>query len=105
MPGYLPGAFGAPTNILIGDPAAGISTYCVVMTIGRMILQPGVTGFGSLCISAVLFLFSALAQERNVAITVDDLPFAGDVVSAKTAPTAEIVNRKLLTAFRSGTFR
>jgi peptidoglycan/xylan/chitin deacetylase (PgdA/CDA1 family) len=70
------------------------------MTIGRMILQPGVTGLGSLCISAVLFLFSALAQERNVAITVDDLPFAGDVVSAKTAPTAEIVNRKLLTAFQ-----
>jgi peptidoglycan/xylan/chitin deacetylase (PgdA/CDA1 family) len=48
--------------------------------------------------SATLCLFSSLAvlaQGRRVAITVDDLPYAGGA----HPPTAEIVNRKLLAGF------
>jgi peptidoglycan/xylan/chitin deacetylase (PgdA/CDA1 family) len=55
----------------------------------------------------MLFLLSApvFAQARSVAITVDDLPYAGVALggpNASDAPaTAELVNRKLLTAFHA----
>jgi len=42
--------------------------------------------------------FSAFAQERTVAITVDDLPYAGGTV---TVSTAARINGKLLAAFRA----
>ena len=53
--------------------------------------------------SATLCLFSSLAvfaQARTVAITVDDLPYAAGAGVALSS-TAEIVNRKLLAAFRT----
>jgi peptidoglycan/xylan/chitin deacetylase (PgdA/CDA1 family) len=54
---------------------------------------------GRLAITLV-FLCSpgVFAQERTVAITVDDLPYAGGKV---TASAAERVNGKLLAAFRA----
>jgi len=50
-------------------------------------------------VSATLCLFSLsmFAQARTVAITVDDLPYAGGA----HPPTAEPVNRKLLAAFKT----
>jgi peptidoglycan-N-acetylglucosamine deacetylase len=60
-------------------------------------------GFGFFCASVWLPLFSPLgvfAQGRSVAITVDDLPYAGGTYAAPNVSegpsTAEIVNRKLL---------
>jgi peptidoglycan/xylan/chitin deacetylase (PgdA/CDA1 family) len=45
---------------------------------------------------------SIFAQARSVAITVDDLPYAGAVPAGKSAASAaELVNRKLLAAFRA----
>ena len=56
---------------------------------------------GFLCVFAGLSL-SAFAQGRSVAITVDDLPYAGGGQSAaEAASTAQMVNRKLLAAFQS----
>jgi len=58
------------------------------------------------CVSVSLSLswsLGAIAQSRTVAVTVDDLPYAmGDdavAVSPSNAPTAEELNRKLLSAF------
>jgi peptidoglycan/xylan/chitin deacetylase (PgdA/CDA1 family) len=54
-----------------------------------------------------LYLFApyVLGQGRTVAITIDDLPYAGGTLAApsvpKAASTAEIVNRKLLTALQA----
>jgi peptidoglycan/xylan/chitin deacetylase (PgdA/CDA1 family) len=59
-------------------------------------------GVGFFSVSAALWLFlswSALAQERTVAITVDDLPFAGGALPE--ASTAEDANRALLAAFQA----
>src|SRR5215472_12858510 len=60
-----------------------------------------------LCVSIGLFAFSSygvFAQGRSVAITVDDLPYAGaDLATsnhAEAQATAETVNRKLLAALR-----
>lgn len=53
--------------------------------------------------SVALALFCALgvfAQGRTVAITVDDLPYAGGILAAP-APTPEVVNDHLLAAFRA----
>ena len=50
-----------------------------------------------LCAAAAVF-----AQERSVAITVDDLPYTnGALVVAADSSTAAMVNRKLLDAFES----
>jgi peptidoglycan/xylan/chitin deacetylase (PgdA/CDA1 family) len=63
-------------------------------------------GLGCLCASATLALscLGVFAQGRSVAITVDDVPFAGGVLAASNvsgAPsTAEIINRNLLAAFQ-----
>jgi peptidoglycan/xylan/chitin deacetylase (PgdA/CDA1 family) len=47
----------------------------------------------------VLWSMSAFAQNRTVAITVDDLPYASvDVVSPADAATAKDINRKILSA-------
>jgi peptidoglycan/xylan/chitin deacetylase (PgdA/CDA1 family) len=60
-------------------------------------------GLGSLSASAALWLVSSLggtfAQERTVAITVDDLPFPAGAPPAASA--AETVNRELLAAFQA----
>src|SRR5215470_4716110 len=60
-----------------------------------------------LCISIGLSTFSSygvFAQGRSVAITVDDLPYAGNDIAAsnraEVQATAETVNRKLLAALR-----
>jgi peptidoglycan/xylan/chitin deacetylase (PgdA/CDA1 family) len=65
-------------------------------------------GLGFLFASAGLSWFSSLgvcAQARSVAITVDDLPYAGGAQAAPTVPevpsTAETVNRKLLVALQA----
>jgi peptidoglycan/xylan/chitin deacetylase (PgdA/CDA1 family) len=65
-------------------------------------------GLSFLCASAGLSLLSALsvfAQGRSVAITVDDLPYAGGARASANVPeissTAEGVNRKLLSAFQA----
>jgi peptidoglycan/xylan/chitin deacetylase (PgdA/CDA1 family) len=65
-------------------------------------------GIGFLCASAGLSLLSALsvfAQGRSVAITVDDLPYAGGARASanvsEISSTAEVVNRKLLAAFQA----
>src|SRR5258708_38394582 len=59
---------------------------------------------GFLCASVGLSL-SVFAQGRSVAITVDDLPYAGGSLAgasiAGTSSPAEIVNRKLLDAFQA----
>jgi peptidoglycan/xylan/chitin deacetylase (PgdA/CDA1 family) len=61
---------------------------------------------GFICVSAALALYAvtASAQVRTVAITVDDLPYAGGTFVAPIDPqipsTAEMVNRKLLAAFQ-----
>ena len=64
-------------------------------------------GFGHLCPSATLALFaswSAFAQGRTVAITVDDLPYArGSLATpnvSEVQSVAETVNGKLLNAFK-----
>jgi peptidoglycan/xylan/chitin deacetylase (PgdA/CDA1 family) len=49
-------------------------------------------------LSALFFSLSAFAQERRVAITIDDLPYAGGNLDAKVA---EIANRKLLAALQA----
>jgi peptidoglycan-N-acetylglucosamine deacetylase len=48
-------------------------------------------------LSVLFFSLGAFAQERRVAITIDDLPYAGGGVDAKVA---EIANRKLLASFQ-----
>src|SRR4051794_32234817 len=52
-----------------------------------------------------LSAFSIFAQVRSVAITVDDLPYAGGGLSgtnaADASSAAERVNRKLMAAFRA----
>jgi peptidoglycan/xylan/chitin deacetylase (PgdA/CDA1 family) len=65
-------------------------------------------GLVFLCASFVLSLLSALsifAQARSVAITVDDLPYAGGALAGANASeassAAELVNRKLLAAFHA----
>jgi peptidoglycan/xylan/chitin deacetylase (PgdA/CDA1 family) len=65
-------------------------------------------GLGFLCASAGLSLLPALsvfAQGRSVAITVDDLPYAGGARASanvsEISSTAEVVNRKLLAAFQA----
>ena len=66
-------------------------------------------GLCFLSISTVLSLFSswqaAFAQGRTVAITVDDLPYAGGALAmtsvSEASSTAEIVNRKLLAALQA----
>lgn len=59
---------------------------------------------GSLCASLTLAWFSSsdvFAQGRTVAITVDDLPYAPAAANVSEVPAAaEIVNGKLLAAFR-----
>jgi peptidoglycan/xylan/chitin deacetylase (PgdA/CDA1 family) len=45
--------------------------------------------------------WSAFAQGRAVAITVDDLPYAGGANLAEASSTAQVVNRKLLAAFQA----
>src|ERR1700733_386331 len=61
-------------------------------------------GFGFLFLSVSLCLFcsqGAFGQAHTVAITVDDLPFASDALSAaETAHISEIPNRQLLNAFQ-----
>ena len=57
-----------------------------------------------LCASFGLSAFSLFAQVRIVAITVDDLPYAGGALAgtnADTSPPAERVNRLLLAAFHA----
>lgn len=49
--------------------------------------------------AVLVFGTTVFAQERTVAITVDDLPYASGGVAAAPA-TAESANRKLLAAFR-----
>jgi peptidoglycan/xylan/chitin deacetylase (PgdA/CDA1 family) len=47
---------------------------------------------------------SVFGQERSVAITVDDLPYAGGALAAgglETSSTVEMVNRRLLAAFQA----
>jgi len=63
-------------------------------------------GPGFRCVFIVLTLLSALsifAQTRIVAITVDDLPYAGGALAgantSELASAAELANRKLLAAF------
>jgi len=65
-------------------------------------------GLISLCASFGLSLLSALsifAQTRSVAITVDDLPYAGAALAGANASdassAAELVNQKLLGAFHA----
>ena len=65
-------------------------------------------GIGALCAAVGPFLLSSLnvfAQGRSVAITVDDLPYAGGTLAAanvsEVTSTAEIVNRKLLAALQA----
>lgn len=58
------------------------------------------------CLVAALLAFGigASAQQAEVAITVDDLPYAGATgqdLTTKDARSAQIVNRKLLGAFRT----
>jgi peptidoglycan/xylan/chitin deacetylase (PgdA/CDA1 family) len=53
-----------------------------------------------LWVSAGLSL-SVFAQPRSVAITVDDLPYAGGGLTLEEASTTEIVNRKLLAALQA----
>jgi peptidoglycan/xylan/chitin deacetylase (PgdA/CDA1 family) len=57
-----------------------------------------------LCASLWLSL-SAFAQVRSVAITVDDLPYAGGTLAgasvSEASSTAEAINRKLLAAFQA----
>jgi peptidoglycan/xylan/chitin deacetylase (PgdA/CDA1 family) len=64
-------------------------------------------GLDFLCASVGLALFSSLgvfAQGRSVAITVDDLPYAGGTLAvpnvSEVSSTAEIVNHKLLLALQ-----
>jgi len=54
--------------------------------------------FGAALAVSSLLSFSAYAQGRTVAITVDDLPCAGCTADRSTA---EMVNRKILAAFRA----
>lgn len=50
---------------------------------------------------SLLWSVGAFAQNRTVAITVDDLPYASiRTVSPQDAPVAEEINRKLLSALR-----
>jgi peptidoglycan/xylan/chitin deacetylase (PgdA/CDA1 family) len=65
-------------------------------------------GLSFLCSFVGLSLLSALsvfAQGRSVAITVDDLPYAGGALTAANASdassSAELVNPKLLAAFHA----
>ena len=66
-------------------------------------------GLVFLCAPFVLSLLSALsifAQARSVAITVDDLPYAGGALAGANAASeassaAELFNRKLLAAFHA----
>ena len=49
----------------------------------------------------VLWSLSVFAQNRTVAITVDDLPYASmGVVSSSDAVVAKEINRKILSALR-----
>src|SRR5258708_3351166 len=65
-------------------------------------------GLVFLCASfglSLLSAFSIFAQVRSVAITVDDLPYAGGALArtnaAGASSAAERVNRKLLAAFHA----
>jgi hypothetical protein len=57
----------------------------------------------AVCVCLALFRAPCLfPRERTVAITVDDLPYAGgDLASGGAAAEAAMVNRKLLAAFRA----
>jgi peptidoglycan/xylan/chitin deacetylase (PgdA/CDA1 family) len=64
------------------------------------VIFSSIRGLGSLSVPAALWLFfsgSALAQERTVAITVDDLPFAGGGAAADISE----FNLDLLAAFQA----
>jgi peptidoglycan/xylan/chitin deacetylase (PgdA/CDA1 family) len=56
---------------------------------------------GALASLALSHPWGAFAQVRTVAVTVDDLPYAGDILSPAAALAAEMVNRALLSAFKA----